>query len=116
MKTYMISLVAWMLFSIFLFPRPALSVQDEKTLNGIVQAVDWNEDDEVIAVSIVVSDTEMNADGEEEEYNIEYFVQNDDTGQQLLALVGHQVEVTGEIEMDEDGNYTIHINKFKVKD
>lgn len=116
MKTFMVCQAVFILFIMFLLSGPGVSAQDDTTLTGIVQAVDWNENDEVIAVSVVVTDTEMNADGEEEAYNIEYFVENDENGQNLLTLVGQQVKVTGEIKMDEDGNYSIHIKKYQVID
>ncbi len=90
--------------------------EEKVTIAGVVQAVDWDENDEVIAVSITVTETQLNEDGEEEEYTVEYYVDNDEMGQRLLELVGRKISATGIVSMDEDDNYTIHVEKYKVTD
>jgi len=111
------SIVCLMSFIFLLSFLPVTGGADEKTtIVGVVQAVDWDENDEVTAVSIMVTETELNEDGDEEEYNIEYYVDNDEMGQRLLGLVGRKISATGKVSMDEDGNYTIHVEKYRVTD
>jgi hypothetical protein len=58
----------------------------------------------------------MNDEGEEEEFNTEYYVDNDAMGLNLIELVGHTVTVTGDVTVDEDETYSIHADKYKVLD
>ena len=72
------------------------------TLTGIITAVDWDEDDNVIAVSISTPDEE------------EYIIEDTPEGEELLDLVFQNVRVTGVIEEDEYGDKIIIIESYEV--
>lgn len=71
------------------------------TITGVVQAVDWDEEDNVIAVTISTDDGE-------------FYVENSGKGVELLKMVDKKVKVTGNVSTDEDGFKTITVNSFEV--
>jgi hypothetical protein len=75
---------------------------DEATIKGIVLALDWDDNDNVSAVSIISEDGE------------EYLVVKNANGKKFLKLVDKDVIVTGSISEDSDGNKVIAINSFEV--
>lgn len=88
---------------------------DEVTIMGIVNSIDWDEDDNVIAVAITVS---YESEPEEEEepvvFTEDYVVSNNEKGKELLTYIGKTVEATGAVVEDEDGNKTISVSSYKV--
>ena len=100
---------------LFIYKSTLFAAQDKKEvkISGIIQASDWDEDGNVIAVVISV---EQEVESEEELMIVtdEYLVFNDETGEKLLELAGESVEVTGQVVTDEDGFKTIYVKKFKV--
>ncbi|MGA1796321.1 MAG: hypothetical protein ACMUIL_10735 [bacterium] len=72
------------------------------TLTGIITAVDWDEDDNVIAVSISTPDEE------------EYIIEDTPEGAELLDLVFQNIRVTGVIEEDEYGDKIITVESYEV--
>ena len=72
------------------------------TLTGIITAVDWDEDDNVIAVSISTPEEE------------EYIIEDTPEGEELLDLVFQNVRVTGVIEEDEYGDRIITVESYEV--
>lgn len=76
------------------------------TITGVVEKAAVDENDKVIAVEIQEERTE----------GTEFYLVNDDTkGNELLALVGKQVEVTGVVDEDEDDNKILTVKSFSVK-
>lgn len=83
--------------------RPA---DKDVTITGVVAKAAVDENDKVIAVEI----QEERAEG------TEYYLVNDDAkGNELLGLVGKQVEVTGVVDEDEDENKILTVKSFSVK-
>jgi hypothetical protein len=72
---------------------------DEVTIVGTVYASDWDDNDNVTAVSIETDDGAY------------YDVGN---GAQLLKLVGKRVQVTGVVALDGEGNTIITVRTHKV--
>lgn len=85
---------------------------EEATIKGTIVAIEWDDDDNVSAVAIsVVVEPESDMD---EAYVQEYIVANNTRGQELLSLVGEDVEATGTLESDEDGYITITLSSYKI--
>jgi len=99
--------LAFLILLVFLI---LLIAQDNKiTIIGTVEGLEFDEDDNVLEVMIVVpQDT-----GEFIEY-VNYVVLRKGKGLKLLELVDETVEVTGNLEIDSDGNNTIEVLKFQV--
>ncbi len=74
----------------------------ESTISGIVIPIDWDDYDDVTSVAIQTSDEE------------EYLVDKNKKGKELLAFIEEEVEVTGTLIEDEDGNFIIKINEFSL--
>lgn len=78
----------------------------EVVIAGVVEKAAVDENDQVIAVEIQV----QGPDG------VDYYLVNDDAkGNELLGLVGKQVDVTGIIDEDEDDNKLLTVKGFSVK-
>jgi hypothetical protein len=74
------------------------------TITGIVTAADWDEHDDIIAVTISTADED------------EYLVDGTPKGEELLELVCKNVSVTGTVEDDGDGEKIISIKSYEVLD
>ena len=76
----------------------------ETTISGIVIPIEWDDDDygDATSVAIQTSDEE------------EYLVDKNKKGKELLAFIEEEVEVTGTLIEDEDGNFIIKINEFSL--
>jgi len=76
----------------------------ETTISGIVIPIEWDDDDygDATSVAIQTSDEE------------EYLVDKNKKGKELLAFIEEEVEVTGTLREDEDGNFIIKINEFSL--
>ncbi len=90
---------------------------DEVTIEGVVAASAWDDDDNVTSVAIIVS-IEVEPEEEEEPVVVteEYLVEDNDKGRELLSLVDQTVEATGEVTEDEFGTKSINITSYKVVD
>ncbi len=78
----------------------------EVTIIGVVEKAAVDENNKVIAVEIQ----------EEMVEGTEYYLVNDDAkGNELLGLIGKQVEVTGIVDEDEDDNKILTVKSFSVK-
>ncbi len=76
------------------------------TITGVVGKAAVDENDKVIAVEIQ----------EDRSGETEYYLVNDDAkGNELLALVGKKVEVTGVVDEDEDENKILTVKSYSVK-
>jgi len=76
----------------------------KKTLMGIITAVEWDEDDNVVAIAISTP--------EEEEYRIE----DNPLGAELLDLIYESVKVTGSVIENELGNKSIRVDSYTLVD
>jgi len=76
--------------------------ENEVEIKGTVFATDNDNKGNVVAVSI------LDAGGEE------YFVVDDEVGNQLLKLVDKNVKVTGVVNVDKDGKKRIKIKKYEL--
>lgn len=72
------------------------------TLMGIITAVEWDEDDNVVAIALSTQ--------EEEEYRIE----DNPVGAELLKLIYESVKVSGSIIEKEFGNKSIRVDSYKL--
>ncbi|NJB68294.1 hypothetical protein GGQ74_001967 [Desulfobaculum xiamenense] len=75
----------------------------QMTIEGFVDPSNWNEDEEVVAVSIVADDSK------------EYVVENSGKGCQLLEYVDEYVKATGTVSKRE-GQHFITVQRFDVID
>ena len=73
--------------------------QEQETLIGIVTPVQWNEYDQVTAVSLSATD--------DEEYRIE-------NGEKFIDLVQKVIEASGEVRRDQKTARTITIKRFSI--
>jgi hypothetical protein len=81
----------------------ALKKARTDTLTGIVIPVDWNDDQEVIAVALATSDEK------------EYQISGNRKGKELLSCLQQQVEVTGALSKDDRGRPVIAVRRYRVK-
>lgn len=72
------------------------------TLRGIITAVDWDDEENVISVSLSTPEEE------------EYIIEDTPIKEKFLDLIYQNVEVTGVIKMDEYGDKSILVNCYKV--
>ncbi|MDO9529687.1 MAG: hypothetical protein Q7J27_11090 [Syntrophales bacterium] len=72
----------------------------ESTIAGIIIPIDWDDYDDVTRVAIQTSEEE------------EYFVDQTKKGKELLDFIEEEVEVTGSVREDEDGNFIIEVNEY----
>ena len=84
----------------------------EEMISGVVTAIEWDEEKNVTAVAITIEI--VPDDSTEDTYYEKYRVANDEKGLELLEMVGELVEATGKIEIDEEDNKLIYINRYKV--
>ncbi|MEW5801944.1 MAG: hypothetical protein AB1847_07535 [bacterium] len=74
------------------------------TITGIVTAADWDEDDDIVAVTISTADEE------------EYLVDDNPKGEELLELVYRNVKATGVVEDDGEGGKLISVRSYEILD
>lgn len=72
----------------------------ESTIAGIIIPIDWDDYDDVTRVAIQTSEEE------------EYLVDQTKKGKELLDFIEEEVEVTGSVREDEDGNFIIEVNEY----
>ncbi|MDO9529688.1 MAG: hypothetical protein Q7J27_11095 [Syntrophales bacterium] len=103
MKRKLLSAVIFVLLITFVMSVTAFKANaEEVTITGTVVALDFDDKDKVVAVSI---DT---ADGY-------YDVSDNSIGKQLLTLLDKNVKVTGIVGEDKDGNRTITVKSYEIQ-
>lgn len=73
----------------------------EQTITGIVIPAEWDDDDNVIGVAIETDDFE------------EYVVEDNEKGRELLAFIDYEVEATGSVRKQRDGEMTISVRRYE---
>jgi hypothetical protein len=74
------------------------------TIKGIITAMKWDKDDNVIAICLSTSDEE------------EYLVEENPFTDGLLNLLYEPVRVTGFINIKEDGSKSIFVKSYELLD
>ena len=90
------------------------------TITGVVVPMEEDSDGNptLVALSVSVGVEEV-VEAEEyafEDITEEYFVASTEKGYRLLKLKDETVEVTGVVAVDEDGNKTIFVKRYRVID
>jgi len=78
-------------------------IQKEETVAGVVSATEWDDEDNVTAVSIITDDDE-------------YIVELNKMAEELFDFLEEDVEVTGIVETDRDGSKRIAVTSYEVLD
>jgi len=78
-------------------------IQKEETVTGVVSATEWDDEDNVIAVSIITDDDE-------------YMIDSNKMAEELFDFLEEDVEVTGIVETDRDGSKRISVTSYEVLD
>lgn len=71
-------------------------------LEGVITPTDWDEDDNIISISISTPDEQ------------EYIVKEDPVGDELIDLVYGFVKVRGILAEDEFGNKSISVESYEL--
>ena len=86
-----------------------------QTIKGYVIAVEWNDDEEVVAIAIRLNDV---SEEEEDVLNMpeDYRVVENEKAIELMEFIDEMVEATGTIKTDEIGNKSILVNSYRIID
>jgi len=102
MKKKLLSALVFVLLIMFVISVTAFTAYAEEiTIVGTVTAIQFNDNDKVVAVTI---DT---ADGY-------YDVSDNSIGKELLELLDKNITATGIVSEDKDGNRIITIETYKI--
>ena len=74
----------------------------ERTIRGTVFPVEWDENDNVVQVVIDTPDQEG------------YLVHKNKKGSELLEFIRREVEISGSVREDEDGDLIIKVKEFRL--
>lgn len=74
------------------------------TIKGIITAMKWDKDDNVIAICLSTSDEE------------EYLIEENNFTDELLNLVYEPVKITGFINLNENGSKSIFVESYELLD
>ena len=74
----------------------------ERTIRGTIFPVEWDENDNIVQVVIDTPDQ----DG--------YFVERNKKGKELLDLIRREVEVSGTMREDEDGDLIFKVKEYSL--
>ncbi len=86
--------------------------KNEVTITGLVEDIDWDDEDNVLAIALTVA---VDQEPEDELTESEgYLVALESKGKELLNWIGATVKVTGVIETDEEGRKTIYVKEYEV--
>jgi hypothetical protein len=85
---------------------------EEITITGIVLPVEYDENDNIIAV--VISVTITPEDTIEDKSTEDYLVTDNEKGQELLKLVDYTVKATGTVGIDEDGYLIFTVTDYEI--
>jgi hypothetical protein len=77
--------------------------KNSMTLQGIVTPIEMDEDDSVVAVALSTDEGE-------------YIIANNPKGRELLDYIDEEMEITGKLTIDEDGNNVIAVTSFSFLD
>jgi hypothetical protein len=88
--------------------------QEEEILTGVVKAVQWHDDGDVIAAVLVVTTDDEDEEGKLTTYIDEYSILDDRIGQQLFKYDGESVEVEGKFLEDDDGVIFLKIISYRI--
>ena len=102
------------LIVLFLLSFSNLMAQDTENLTGIVKAVEWDDDGNVIGAALVMDVEEENEDGDVEVISVEYLIKDNAVGKKLFANEGKAVEVSAVVSEDDEGIFYINVKSFKV--
>src|SRR3990172_32125 len=99
--------------------NPGATIDDTKeTITGTVEAVNWDDDDNVTEVAIFVVVETVENEGETEDIVEYYYVDNNEgKGRELLKYEGADIEATGIVKLieNEDESYKkIIISSYKI--
>lgn len=88
--------------------------KNEVTLTGLVEAIAWDEDENVTSVAISTVTTAQN--GKKHAEAESYWVADNKKGIELLKLIGKTIKVSGLVETDEEGHKTLTVKSYEVFD
>jgi len=110
MKSYL-ALPFLLVFSVGMFMGFTNPEDTEVTLVGTVRDMEWDDDDNVTGVAIMVTEGE----GDEMD-TMSYFVTNDDKGRELIQYVSRAIEATGTLSYDDFDDPVITVTSYKLLD
>jgi hypothetical protein len=88
--------------------------QEEEILTGVVKAVQWHDEGEVIAAVFVITSNEEDEEGKLTTYIDEYLILDDRVGQQLFMYDGETVEVSGIFLEEDDGTILLKVKSYRI--
>ena len=71
---------------------------------GIITAVEWDEDDNVVAIALSTPEEE------------EYLIEENPVGAELLELIYESVKVTGIVTENGFGNKSVRVDSYELVD
>jgi hypothetical protein len=88
--------------------------QEEEIFIGVVKAVQWLDEGEVIAAVLVITTDEEDEEGKLSTYIDEYQILDDRMGKKLFELDGETVEVTAIFLEEDDGKILLKVNSYRL--
>ena len=77
-------------------------VGKKAAIQGIVTVSDWDENDEILGIKILASDEQ------------EYLITDVDMMEELVEYLQNEIEVTGTVSLNEDGENVIDIDSYEI--
>ena len=111
-KFLLVGLIVLISLMVLASKSHAVIVKQDTTITGFVIPVEWDEEENVIAVTITV--TVVPEDSTKEAYTEDYLVGDTEKGNELLQQIDEIVEATGNVETDEYGNKTIYVESYRI--
>jgi hypothetical protein len=94
----------------------SLLAQEGEILTGVVKAVQWLDEEEVIAAVLVVTSNDEDEEGKLTTYIDEYNILDDPVGKELYELDGETVIVKGTFIEKNDGTVLLKVISYKILD
>jgi hypothetical protein len=91
-----------------------LMAQEEEILTGVIKAVQWHDEGDVIAAILVITTNEEDDEGKLTTYVDEYKILDDRIGQQLFKYDGETVEVAGVFLEEDDGIIYLKVKSYRI--
>ena len=88
--------------------------QEEEILIGVVKAIQWLDEGEVIAAVLVITSDEEDEEGKLATYIDEYQILDDRIGKELFELDGETVEVTCIFLEEDDGTILVKVKSYRI--
>ncbi len=85
------------------------SDQSEKTITGVISAIEWDDNDNVIGIAISVT-----VESEDDTEVVDYIIGDTEKGKELFNYIDKKVKAVGTVKTDEDGNLWIDVNKYTI--